>query len=433
MSLSLYFQRMTSNVSLCMALPFRPINDLECLVSRVLGSILIAVALLSIPFNVRYLLWSIHHGRHRSRQNLFIFSMIFSSMSVILVVLPSVFLQSFTCRRLCSPFYCQLEGFISYLNGCVHMLLLMMTSIIRYVTVLHATTTKRRFRRNWNLAVLACWMLGLVFAVPPLFKWNRLVPEGLGFHCGLNWFDQSISSHIYLFSTMLFVYFIPLSVLSILNAYVYYIIRRWLISLWRNTAHLLTSLSVVPPRTRFGWKVCRTLNLRWATHAWQLLEASIPVKCVTCCVSIVWRQIDASPWPQSFSWPSIFSAGHLMLAWPYSISSRWHLSLNNPCWSPSVHSSLKCRWWSIRSSMFWRSKRNNCESSSSADVVPVSIVEWDEVVLRDVDSIYFLSRTQVELNKAPHRWLNKFVHMIRPVTIHLNTTALDQMDVANDP
>ena len=164
-----------------------------------------------------------------SPQSLRLLDDLLFDLSVILVImLPSVFLQCFTCRRLCSPLYCQLEGFISYLNGCVHMFLLMMISIIRYVTVLHATAVKRRFRRHSNLAVLISWLLGLVFAVPPLFNWNRFVPEGLGFHCGLNWFDQSISSYIYLFSTMLFVYFIPLSVLSILNAYVYYIIRRWI-------------------------------------------------------------------------------------------------------------------------------------------------------------------------------------------------------------
>ena len=207
----------------------RPINNLECLASRVLGSVLIAAALLSVPFNMRYLLWSIYHGRHRSRQNLFIFSMIFSSMSVIVIILPSVFSQSFTCRRLCSPFYCQLEGFVSYLNGCVHMFLLMMISIIRYVTVFRETTVKRRFRQYSNLALLISWLLGLVFAVPPLFKWNRFVPEGLGFHCGLNWLDRSISSSIYLFFVMLFVYFIPLVTLSIVNSYVYYVIHRLII------------------------------------------------------------------------------------------------------------------------------------------------------------------------------------------------------------
>ena len=159
--------------------------------------------------------------------------MIFSSMYVILVVLPSAILQYFTYRRLCSPLYCQLEGFVSYLNGCVHMFLQTTMSIIRYVTVLYASAVKRRFRRRSNLALLISWLLGLVFAVPPLFKCNRFVPQGLAFRCGLNWFDQSTSSYIYLFSMMLFVYFIPLGVLSILNADVYYVIR-WLI--YRTTS-----------------------------------------------------------------------------------------------------------------------------------------------------------------------------------------------------
>ena len=217
---------MTSNMTLCMDSSFHSINPVQCSASRILGSTLVSVAMLSTAFNLRFLFWSLNHGRNRSRQNLFIFSMIFSSMLVIGVMIPSVILQSFTCQRLCSPFYCQLEGFISYLNGCVHIFMLMMISIIRYVTVLHGSVAKRRFRRNSNLAVVISWLLGLVFAVPPLFKWNRFIPEGLGFHCGLNWSDRSTSSHIYLFSTMLFVYFIPLVVLSIVNTYVYCAIRR---------------------------------------------------------------------------------------------------------------------------------------------------------------------------------------------------------------
>ena len=91
-----------SNLTLCVGSSLHSIDRLQCFVSRVLGSILIPVALFSMAFDLRFLFWSMRHGRHRSRQNLFIFSMIFSSMSVILVILPSVFLQSFTCRRLCS-------------------------------------------------------------------------------------------------------------------------------------------------------------------------------------------------------------------------------------------------------------------------------------------------------------------------------------------
>jgi hypothetical protein len=109
-----------------------------------------------------------------------------------------------------------------------------MISLIRCTTVLQITTTNIRKRRSFFeqhslLTVLSCWLFGLVFAVPPLFNWwNKYVPEGIGFYCGLDWFDRSLSSQVYFILTFTFVYFIPLIVLFIDNIYVYYAIRRLL-------------------------------------------------------------------------------------------------------------------------------------------------------------------------------------------------------------
>jgi hypothetical protein len=221
----------------------RAISASECLISRVLGSIVISVAAFSLLFNIRFLHWSASHGRNRSRHNMFMISMIFSSIMVTLVMLPAVSLQCWTCNRLQSLIYCQLEGFVSYLNGCVHMFMLMMISIFRYITVLHTGATRRYFLRKSYLAVLVSWLLGLAFAVPPLFNLNKYIPEGLGYHCGLNWFDRSKSSHAYLFAAMLFVYFIPLIVLCLVNMYVYCIIRRLLN---RAMANNVQSLAYIP-------------------------------------------------------------------------------------------------------------------------------------------------------------------------------------------
>ena len=219
---------MTSNKSFCIGTLLQPINSVECLISRILGSIIILVSVLAILFNIRFLHWSAFHGRSGSRDNVFISSIIFSSLSVIVVMLPSVLLQCLTCHRLCSPLYCQLEGFVSYLNGCVHMFLLMMISVMHYVTIICASTSRSHFHRHPHVSVLVCWLLGVAFALPPLFKWNRYIPEGLGFHCGLDWVDRSVSSHIYLLSAILFVYFVPFIVLSFVNLYVYHRIRRLL-------------------------------------------------------------------------------------------------------------------------------------------------------------------------------------------------------------
>jgi hypothetical protein len=45
-----------------------------------------------------------------------------------------------------------------------------------------------------------CFIMGSIWAIPPIFgHMNAYVPEGLGFHCGLNWFDRTLVSRIYFF------------------------------------------------------------------------------------------------------------------------------------------------------------------------------------------------------------------------------------------
>lgn len=217
---------MDSNLTLCVETLLGEIQPFECSVSRGIGTILILVSIFSFSFNIRYLYWSYHHRHVRTRHYALILSMIFSSMSIILVIAPSVLIQCISCSRLCSPIYCRVEGFISYLNGCVHMFMLMIISLIRCTTVLQTNIRKRFFERHSFLTVSICWLFGLLFALPPLFNWNRYMPEGIGLHCGLDWFDRSLASQIYFILTFLSVYFLPLLVLFLINTYVYCLIRR---------------------------------------------------------------------------------------------------------------------------------------------------------------------------------------------------------------
>lgn len=223
--------KMNMNITLCLNITYPEINSFECTIVRLLGIILIIISIFSIIFNIRYIYWSSIHRCDRSRHYLLIVSMIFSSISVIIAITPSLLIQCLTCSRVCLPSYCRIEGFISYLNGCVHMFMLMMITIIRCVTVLQTDIKKRFFEQHCFITVGSCWLYGLIFAVPPLFNWNKYIPEGMGFHCGLDWFDRSLSSQIYFLLTFTFVYFIPLIILIVVNIYVYCIIRRLLYEL----------------------------------------------------------------------------------------------------------------------------------------------------------------------------------------------------------
>ncbi|CAF3482854.1 unnamed protein product [Rotaria sp. Silwood1] len=235
---------MTSNLTLCVSTLFRQVNNIECSISRIIGTIIILVSMISITFNIRFIYWSSYHRHLRFRHYSLVLSIVISSMSEVIVIMPSVFTQCLTCHRLCSPFYCQLEGFVSYLNGCVHMFTLMMISVIRYATVFETNIQNRFIGQHSYWTVIVCWLFGLIFALPPLFNWNKYTPEGIGFHCGLNWFDRSLSSLIYFILAFAFIYFIPLVVLLVINIYVYCKIRSLLNRATRiSKSNLLLNIS----------------------------------------------------------------------------------------------------------------------------------------------------------------------------------------------
>ncbi|CAF4479082.1 unnamed protein product [Didymodactylos carnosus] len=90
---------------------------------------------------------------------------------------------------------------------------------------MHTTFIKKLLERHTYLAVSLCWAFGLVWTVPPLFGWNRYAPEGLRFHCGLDWTDPLTSNILYFCLSFVFVYFLPLAALLYVNIRVYCTIR----------------------------------------------------------------------------------------------------------------------------------------------------------------------------------------------------------------
>ncbi|CAF1180479.1 unnamed protein product [Didymodactylos carnosus] len=125
------------------------------------------------------------------------------------------------------------------------MYMLFVLSAIRYVTVLHIPFAKKFLERHSCLTILLCWICGLVWAVPPLFGGFGYVPEGLGFHCGLNWQNSPLNSRLYFVSIFLLVYFIPLTLLLYANMRVYHTIR-----------HLIYRSTINEPQ-RSQWELLR--------------------------------------------------------------------------------------------------------------------------------------------------------------------------------
>ena len=144
--------------------------------------------------------------------------------------MPSVVAQCFLCRRLCIPIICRIEGFNSFLNGCAAMYMLVTLSIIRYSTTANSSMSlhfQRQLEDNGFYLVAICFIISGVWAVPPILgRMSAYAPEGLGFHCGLDWFDQSIAGRIYFLLLFIGVFFIPILIVIYVNVYIHRTVYR---------------------------------------------------------------------------------------------------------------------------------------------------------------------------------------------------------------
>ncbi|CAF1042214.1 unnamed protein product [Adineta ricciae] len=202
----------------------------ECRFSRFAGILLLSISIVSFAINIHSLAKTRKSPNFSRRDMGLVLGMFISSLCVIIISVPSVIVQCFLCRRLCIRSICLIEGFNSFLNGCVAMYMLVALSIIRYSTTANSSMPvdfQRHLEQRNVYIVGLCFILGGIWAVPPIFgRMSAYAPEGLGFHCGLDWFDRSLPGRIYFFLLFIGVFFIPIVIVIYVNIYIQRIIYR---------------------------------------------------------------------------------------------------------------------------------------------------------------------------------------------------------------
>lgn len=202
----------------------------ECRFSRLAGSLLLIISIISFIINIQTLATDNKTHRLSRRDVGFAMGMFASSLSVIIISVPSVVTQCFLCRRLCIPLICQIEGFNSFLNGCAAMYMLVALSIVRYATTANSPMSirfQRQLEQHNFYFVIICFLISGVWAVPPIYgRMSAYAPEGLGFHCGLDWFDRSSAGRIYFFHLFIGVFFIPIIIVIYINIYIHRTVYR---------------------------------------------------------------------------------------------------------------------------------------------------------------------------------------------------------------
>jgi hypothetical protein len=192
--------------------------NLECLLCRAGGIVISFISVICFILNTRYLIW---YQQERCRNTL-VLSLFIASFLVLTISVPGILLQLFTCHRYCNKIYCRIEGFISYLCGCLCMLIYTILSISRYLVL--CQYNKPSFCRY---STIICWIFSICWTLVPVFDyWIPYVPEGLGFHCSINWKDHSRINELYILFSFLGIYLIPLFILFLINFRVNEIIQN---------------------------------------------------------------------------------------------------------------------------------------------------------------------------------------------------------------
>lgn len=202
----------------------------ECQFARLAGLMLLFISLISFVISTRTLLTPNRHRRLSHRDTPLVLGMFVSSFLVILISTPSVVLQCLYCRRLCVSSICHIEGFNSFFNGCVTMYMLVALSIIRFATTASSSLSiqvQRKLEHHNIVPVIICFLLSGVWAIPPIFgRMSAYVPEGLGFHCGLDWFDRSLAGRIYFLLLFIGVFLFPIIIVIYINIYIQRTVHR---------------------------------------------------------------------------------------------------------------------------------------------------------------------------------------------------------------
>ncbi|CAF3803831.1 unnamed protein product [Rotaria sp. Silwood1] len=189
--------------------------SVPCNLCRLGGLIILTISILCFIFNIRVLCF-------QRCQNSLVISLFLASLLVITISVPGVLVQLFTCHRHCINMYCRIEGFVSYLSGCLCMLIFTILSIHRYLSL----CSYDRFL-SYRCSTLISWFLSIAFTFPLMFGYlNSYLPEGLGFHCSINWKDKSNLGRLYILSSFVLMYLLPLVILLFVNIRTHLLIRN---------------------------------------------------------------------------------------------------------------------------------------------------------------------------------------------------------------
>ncbi|KAL1140893.1 hypothetical protein AAG570_000821 [Ranatra chinensis] len=153
----------------------------------------------------------------RTPSNLLVVNLAFSDFLMMFTMAPPMVVNCYNETWVFGPFMCEIYALCGSLFGCISIWTMVMIALDRYNVIVKGLSAAPMTTKTAMMRIVVVWVLSLGWTLPPLFGWNRYVPEGNMTACGTDYLTKSWNSRSYIVIYGFFVYFLPL--LLIIYAY----------------------------------------------------------------------------------------------------------------------------------------------------------------------------------------------------------------------
>ncbi|XP_060080415.1 visual pigment-like receptor peropsin [Ylistrum balloti] len=195
-----------------------------------LGSLLVLSMVVGICANSVGIVIFYKNKNLRSPTNLFIASLAFCDLLMLVLATPLPTASSFANRWIWGHAGCVFEGFLVFFLGLTSLYLLCAISIDRYIVIAMPLNNALITKCRAICSVLACYGLGFFWATLPLLGWNSYQLEGLMTSCSVLWDTKKPADYSYNVVIFFTCFMLPVIIMS----FCYYKVYRTVRAVSRN-------------------------------------------------------------------------------------------------------------------------------------------------------------------------------------------------------
>lgn len=104
-----------------------------------------------------------------------------------------------------------------YKTGVIQIYLMAAISFERYFLIHNPLRLKKLSKNIVLIIIIACFLMGIIWAALPNFGWSYYSLEGALTSCSVQWFERSFNVISFNITMFVFVFFIPLIVILFTN------------------------------------------------------------------------------------------------------------------------------------------------------------------------------------------------------------------------